>query len=229
MTYIAISILGATVMPHNLYLHSSIVQTRRYEETTAGRKEAVRYAFVDSTIALTFALFINAAILIVSAAAFHTRGHTGVAEIQDAYKLLTPLVGGGASVVFAVALLASGLNSTLTGTLAGQIVMEGFLHIRLRPWLRRLLTRGIAIVPAVVTAILYGESGTAKLLVFSQVILSLQLSFAVFPLVRFTSERAKMGSLVNPGWLKVLAYTVAVVIAALNAWLLVQSVRGLGA
>jgi manganese transport protein len=229
MLYIAVSILGATVMPHNLYLHSSIVQTRRYEETTAGRKEAVRYAFVDSTIALTFALFINAAILIVSAAAFHTRGHTGVAEIQDAYKLLTPLVGAGASVVFAVALLASGLNSTLTGTLAGQIVMEGFLHIRLRPWVRRLLTRGIAIVPAVVTAILYGESGTAKLLVLSQVILSLQLSFAVFPLVRFTSERAKMGSLVNPVWLKFLAYTVAVVIAALNAWLLVQSVRGLGA
>jgi manganese transport protein len=229
MLYIAISILGATVMPHNLYLHSSIVQTRRYEETAAGRREAVRYAFVDSTIALTFALFINAAILIVSAAAFHTRGHTGVAEIQDAYKLLTPLVGGGASVVFALALLASGLNSTLTGTLAGQIVMEGFLHIRLRPWVRRLLTRGIAIVPAVVTAILYGERGTAKLLVLSQVILSLQLSFAVLPLVRFTSERAKMGAFVNPWWLKVVAYTVAVVIAALNAWLLVQSIRGFGA
>jgi len=228
MLYIAISILGATVMPHNLYLHSSIVQTRRYEETTAGRREAVRYAFVDSTIALTFALFINAAILIVSAAAFHTRGHTGVAEIQDAYKLLTPLVGAGASVVFAIALLASGLNSTLTGTLAGQIVMEGFLHIRLRPWVRRLITRGIAIVPAVVTAILYGESGTAKLLVLSQVILSLQLSFAVFPLVRFTSERAKMGAFVNRGWLKLLAYSVAVVIAALNAWLLVQSIRGFG-
>src|SRR6185312_9368827 len=177
MLYLAISILGATVMPHNLYLHSSIVQTRRYQETTDGRREAVKYAFVDSTIALTFALFINAAILIVSAAAFHTRGHTGVAEIQDAYKLLTPLVGAGASAVFAVALLASGLNSTLTGTLAGQIVMEGFLHIRLRPWVRRLITRGIAIVPAVVTAILYGESGTAKLLVLSQVILSLQLSF----------------------------------------------------
>jgi manganese transport protein len=229
MLYIAIGILGATVMPHNLYLHSSIVQTRRYEESAAGRREAVRYAFVDSTIALTFALFINAAILIVSAAAFHTRGQTGVAEIQDAYKLLTPLVGAGASVVFAIALLASGLNSTLTGTLAGQIVMEGFLHIRLRPWLRRLITRGLAIVPAVLTAILYGESGTAKLLVLSQVILSLQLSFAVFPLVRFTSERAKMGQFVNRGWLKVLAYTVAVVIAALNAWLLVQSVRAFGA
>ena len=226
MLYIAIAILGATVMPHNLYLHSSIVQTRRYAETPAGRREAVRYAFVDSTIALTFALFINAAILIVSAAAFHSRGHREVAEIQDAYKLLTPLVGGGASVVFAVALLASGLNSTLTGTLAGQIVMEGFLHIRLLPWVRRLVTRGIAIVPAVVTAILYGESGTARLLVLSQVILSLQLSFAVFPLVRFTSERAKMGEFVNRGWLKFLAYAVAIGIAALNAWLLVQTMRG---
>jgi len=215
-------------MPHNLYLHSSIVQTRRYAETSAGRREAVRYAFVDSTIALSFALFINAAILVVAAAAFHTRGHTGVAEIQDAYKLLTPLLGGGASAMFALALLASGLNSTLTGTLAGQIVMEGFLHIRLRPWLRRLITRVIAIVPAVVTAILYGESGTAKLLVFSQVILSLQLSFAVFPLVRFTSERAKMGEFVNRGWLKFLAYTVAAVIAALNAWLLMLIFRGLG-
>ena len=228
MLYIAISILGATVMPHNLYLHSSIVQTRRYEESAAGRREAVRYAFVDSTIALTFALFINAAILIVSAAAFHTRGQTGIAEIQDAYKLLTPLVGAGASAVFALALLASGLNSTLTGTLAGQIVMEGFLHIRLRPWVRRLITRAIAIVPAVITAILYGESGTAKLLVLSQVILSLQLSFAVFPLVRFTSEREKMGPFVNTGWLKFLAYTVALVIAALNGWLLVQAVRGFG-
>jgi manganese transport protein len=226
MLYLAIGIIGATVMPHNLYLHSSIVQTRRYAETTAGRREAVRYAFVDSTIALSFALFINAAILIVSAAAFHTRGHTGVAEIQDAYKLLTPLLGTGASAVFALALLASGLNSTLTGTLAGQIVMEGFLHIRLRPWVRRLITRGIAIVPAVVTAILYGESGTAKLLVLSQVILSLQLSFAVFPLVRFTSERAKMGQFVNRGWLKFLAYTVAVVIAALNGWLLMLTIRG---
>jgi len=226
MLYIAIGILGATVMPHNLYLHSSIVQTRRYEETADGRREAVRYAFIDSTIALSFALFINAAILIVSAAAFHTRGRTDVAEIQDAYQLLTPLLGAGASTVFALALLASGLNSTLTGTLAGQIVMEGFLNIRLRPWLRRLITRGIAIVPAVITAILYGEHGTAKLLVLSQVVLSLQLSFAVFPLVRFTSERAKMGEFVNPGWLKALAYAVAAVIAALNAWLLFQTFHG---
>src|SRR5919199_1739162 len=226
MLYIAIGILGATVMPHNLYLHSSIVQTRQYEETVAGRREAVRYAFIDSTIALSFALFINAAILIVSAAAFHTTGRTDVAEIQDAYQLLTPLLGAGASTVFALALLASGQNSTLTGTLAGQIVMEGFLNIRIRPWLRRMITRAIAIVPAAATAILYGESGTAKLLVLSQVVLSLQLSFAVFPLVMFTSDRRKMGEFANPAWLKALAYFVAMVIAALNAWLLVQTFRG---
>src|SRR5215216_5133405 len=223
--YIAIGILGATVMPHNLYLHSSIVQTRQYDENAAGRREAVRFAFVDSTIALSFALFINAAILIVAAASFHTSGHAEVAEIQDAYELLTPLLGAGASTAFALALLASGLNSTLTGTLAGQIVMEGFLNIRLRPWLRRLITRGIAIVPAAITAIFYGESGTAKLLVLSQVILSLQLSFAVVPLVRFTSDRAKMGQFANPLWLKSLAYLVAVVIAVLNVWLLVQTFR----
>jgi manganese transport protein len=226
MLYIAIGILGATVMPHNLYLHSSIVQTRQYEETPPGRREAVRYAFIDSTIALSFALFINAAILIVAAAAFHTTGRTEVAEIQDAYKLLTPLLGAGASTVFALALLASGQNSTITGTLAGQIVMEGFLNIRLRPWLRRLITRGIAIVPAAITAIMYGEHGTAKLLVFSQVILSLQLSFAVFPLVWFTSDRRKMGEFANPVWLKALAYLVAIIIASLNAWLLVQTFRG---
>jgi len=225
--YIAIFILGATVMPHNLYLHSSMVQTRRYEETATGKREAVRFAFLDSTIALTFALFINAAILIVAAATFHTSGHTDVAEIQDAYRLLTPLLGvTGASAVFALALLASGQNSTLTGTLAGQIVMEGFLDIRIRPWLRRLITRGLAIVPAAFTAIFFGASGTAKLLIFSQVILSLQLSFAVFPLVRFTSERAKMGEFVNPPWLKVLAYGTGVVILALNAWLLVLVARG---
>jgi manganese transport protein len=226
MLYLALGILGATVMPHNLYLHSSIVQTRKYEENATGKREAVRYAFVDSTIALTFALFINASILVVAAATFHSTGNTAVAEIQDAYKLLTPLLGAGASTVFALALLASGQSSTLTGTLAGQIVMEGFLNIRLRPWLRRLITRGIAIVPAAITAILYGESGTAKLLVFSQVVLSLQLSFAVFPLVRFTSDRAKMGEFANPVWLKVIAYAVVTVIAGLNAWLLVQTVRG---
>ena len=225
MLYIAIGILGATVMPHNLYLHSSIVQTRKYEQTTAGKREAVKFAFIDSTIALSFALFINAAILILAAASFHRTGNTQVAEIQDAYLLLTPLLGAGASTVFALALLASGQNSTLTGTLAGQIVMEGFLNIRIRPWLRRLITRAIAIVPAAIVAILYGESGTARLLILSQVILSLQLSFAVFPLVMFTSDRAKMGAFVNPGWLKGLAYTIATVIASLNIWLLVQTLR----
>jgi manganese transport protein len=227
MLYIAMGILGATVMPHNLYLHSSIVQTRRYEETAAGKREAVRFAFLDSTIALTFALFINAAILIVAAASFHKSGHTDVAEIQQAYTLLTPLLGvGGASAVFALALLASGQNSTLTGTLAGQIVMEGFLQLRLRAWVRRLITRGLAIVPAVIVAILYGESGTAKLLVMSQVVLSLQLSFAVFPLVRFTSDRLKMGEFVNPAWLRVLSYFVAFFIAVLNVWLIAQLLTG---
>ena len=224
--YIAIGILGATVMPHNLYLHSSIVQTRKYALNTAGKREAVRFAFIDSTIALTFALFINAAILIVAAATFHTSGNTSVAEIQDAHKLLTPLLGvTGASAVFAIALLASGQNSTLTGTLAGQIVMEGFLEIRIRPWLRRLITRSIAIVPAAFVAILYGASGSAKLLVFSQVVLSLQLSFAVFPLVRFTSDRVKMGEFVNSTALRIAAYTVAGVIASLNVWLLVQTLQ----
>ena len=227
MLYIGIGILGATVMPHNLYLHSSVVQTRRYEETLPGKREAVKFAFLDSTIALTTALFINAAILIVAAATFHTTGNTEVAEIQDAYKLLTPLLGvTGASAMFAVALLASGQNSTLTGTLAGQIVMEGFLNIRIRPWLRRLITRAIATVPAVIVAVLYGDSGTAKLLILSQVILSLQLSFAVFPLVAFTSERKKMGEFTNSTWLKVAAYSVAFVIASLNAWLLVQTFAG---
>ncbi|MDQ3082423.1 MAG: Nramp family divalent metal transporter, partial [Gemmatimonadota bacterium] len=226
MLYVAVGILGATVMPHNLYLHSSIVQTRKYEETLSGKKEAVKYAFIDSTIALTFALFINAAILIIAAATFHTSGNSDVAEIQDAYKLLTPLLGAGASTVFALALLASGQNSTLTGTLAGQIVMEGFLNIRLRPWLRRLITRSIAIVPAAIVAILYGESGTAQLLVFSQVILSMQLSFAVFPLVKFTSEKVKMGDFANPVWLKVLAYVIACIIAGLNIWLLLQFFLG---
>jgi len=226
MLYIAIGILGATVMPHNLYLHSSIVQTRQYAENAEGKREAVRFAFIDSTLALTMALFINAAILIVAASTFHTTGNTQVAEIQDAYQLLTPLLGvTGASTVFALALLASGQNSTLTGTLAGQIVMEGFLDLRIRPWLRRLITRAIAIVPAAIVAVLYGESGTARLLVLSQVILSLQLSFAVFPLVRFTSDRAKMGEFTNSLPLRIAAYTVAGVIASLNAWLLLQTVR----
>jgi manganese transport protein len=218
MLFIAIGILGATVMPHNLYLHSSIVQTRKYEQNAGGKREAIKFATLDSTIALMFALFINAAILIVSAATFHTRGQHDVAEIQDAYKLLSPTLGVGvASVLFAVALLASGQNSTLTGTLAGQIVMEGFLNIRLRPWLRRLITRLIAIVPAVIVTAISGESGTAKLLVVSQVVLSLQLSFAVIPLILFTSDRRKMGEFVNPAWVKILAWLTAGIIVTLNA------------
>ncbi len=221
MLYIAIGILGATVMPHNLYLHSSIVQTRKYEQTDSGKQEAIKFAVLDSTVALTFSFTINAAILIVAAATFQTRGYHNVAEIQEAYKLLTPLLGiGVASTLFAVALLASGQNSTLTGTLAGQIVMEGFLNFRMRPWLRRLITRLVAIIPAAITAALYGESGTAKLLVLSQVILSLQLSFAVIPLVKFTSDRRKMGRFVNPIWLKFLAWFVALIIVCLNLKLL---------
>ena len=217
MLFIAIGILGATVMPHNLYLHSSIVQTRKYEQTIPGKREAIKFATIDSTLALMFALFINAAILIVSAATFHTRGQHDVAEIQDAYKLLSPTLGVGvASVLFAVALLASGQNSTLTGTLAGQIVMEGFLNLRLRPWLRRLITRGIAIVPAVIVTAMYGESGTARLLIISQVVLSLQLAFAVIPLILFTSDRRKMGEFVNPPWIKTLAWLTAGIIVLLN-------------
>src|SRR6266540_2400402 len=222
MLYVAIGILGATVMPHNLYLHSSIVQTRQYEETAEGKREAVKFAFLDSTIALSFALFINAAILIVAAATFHTSGHAEVAEIQDAYKLLTPLLGAGASAMFAFALLASGQNSTLTGTLAGQIVMEGFLNIRLRPWLRRLITRLIAIVLAVICTALYGERSTAKLLLLSQVIVSIQLSFAVIPLIRFTGDRAKMGQFANPSRVKVLAWITAGIIVLLNAKFLLE-------
>jgi manganese transport protein len=221
--YIAIGILGATVMPHNLYLHSSIVQTRRYEENATGRREAIRYAILDSTVALMMALFINGAILVVAAATFYRTGNRTVAEIQDAYKLLTPLLGSaGASVAFAVALLASGQNSTLTGTLAGQITMEGFLDLRLRPWLRRLITRALAIVPAAIVASMYGAHGAAKLLILSQVILSMQLSFAVFPLVQFTSERAKMGEFVNGPLLKWTAWGTAYLIAGLNVWLLTQ-------
>ena len=225
MLYVAIGILGATVMPHNLYLHSSIVQTRKYEQTPEGKREAIKFATLDSTIALMFALFINAAILIVSAASFHGIGEK-VEEIQDAYKLLSPVLGVTvASTLFAVALLASGQNSTLTGTLAGQIVMEGFLNIRLRPWLRRLITRLIAIIPAVIVTAISGEKGTTDLLVLSQVVLSLQLSFAVIPLVIFTSNRQKMGEFVNPAWLKILAWMVALVIAALNAKLLFDQVH----
>jgi manganese transport protein len=228
MLYIAIGILGATVMPHNLYLHSSIVQTRKYLDTHESRREAIRFASIDSAVALMSALFINAAILVMAAATFHGTGHEDVADISDAYQLLTPLLGTtAASILFAVALLCAGQNATLTGTLAGQIVMEGFINLRMRPWLRRLITRLIAIIPAVIVTVLYGERGTGPLLILSQVVLSLQLPFAVFPLVSFTSDRAKMGAFVNPPWVKALAWAVAVVIAALNAWLLYQTFVGL--
>jgi manganese transport protein len=221
MLYLGIGILGATVMPHNLYLHSSIVQTRNFARTPDGRREAIRYATVDSTAALMFALFINAAILIVAAAAFHWSGHQEVAEIQDAYKMLSPVLGVGvASTLFAVALLASGQNSTLTGTLAGQIVMEGFLNFRMRPWLRRLVTRLIAIVPAVTIIGLFGEGRTTDLIVASQVILSLQLGFAVWPLMRFTNERAKMGTFVNGRTISLLGWAVTLIIITLNLKLL---------
>ena len=224
MLYLAIGMLGATVMPHNLYLHSSVVLTRAIERTREGLRTAIRYNFLDSAIALNLAFFINAAILIMAAASFHRHGMTQVAEIQDAYHTLSPLLGiPFASVLFALALLCSGQNSTLTGTLAGQIVMEGFLNIRLAPWLRRLITRLIAIIPAIIAVAFYGTSGTAKLLIFSQVILSLQLSFAVVPLVQFTSDRTKMGEFVNPRWVKVLAWLVAGIIAVLNAYLLIQT------
>jgi len=224
MLYIALGILGATVMPHNLYLHSSIVQTRKYLDTNASKKEAIRFATIDSSVALMSALFINAAILIVAAAAFHGTPHEAVADIGDAYNLLTPLLGtSAASVLFAVALLFSGQNATLTGTLAGQIVMEGFVNIRLRPWLRRLITRLVAIIPAIIVIGLYGEKGTGNLLILSQVILSLQLPFAVFPLVSFTGDRRKMGLFVAARWVRVLAWTVAIIIAALNLWLLYQT------
>ena len=221
MLYVSIGILGATVMPHNLYLHSSIVQTRKFEQTPQGRREAVKFATIDSSAALMFALFINAAILILAASVFHWSGHQDVAEIQDAYKLLSPLMGvGAASVLFAVALLASGQNSTLTGTLAGQIVMEGFLNFRITPWLRRLITRLIAIVPAVLVIGIFGEGKTTELLVASQVVLSMQLGFAVWPLMRFTGEKAKMGEFANRVWIRVLGWTVAGIIIVLNVKLL---------
>jgi manganese transport protein len=227
MLYISISILGATVMPHNLYLHSSLVQTRAIDRTPSGLRTAIRFNFLDSTLALNFAFFINVAILIMAAATFYRHGMHQVAEIQEAYRTLTPLLGTSiASLLFAIALLCSGQNSTLTGTLAGQIVMEGFLNIRLAPWLRRLITRLVAIVPAVITVALYGPSGTARLLILSQVILSLQLSFAVFPLVKFTGDASKMGEFVSPRWLKILGWLVAWVILGLNLYLLAVTFKG---
>jgi manganese transport protein len=227
MLYIAIGILGATVMPHNLYLHSSLVQTRSIERSKEGVRTAIRYNFLDSFLALNFAFLINAAILVMAAGTFYRHGMTQIAEIQDAYHTLSPLLGVSlAGALFAIALLCSGQNSTLTGTLAGQVVMEGFLNIRLAPWLRRLVTRLVAIVPAIIAVAFYGAHGTAKLIVFSQVILSLQLSFAVFPLVKFTSDRTKMGDFVNPRWLKILSWLVAWIILGLNAYLLILTVRG---
>jgi len=226
MLYIAIGILGATVMPHNLYLHSSIVQTRAFATDAPGKREAIRYATFDSTLALGFALFVNAAILILGAAAFHTRGLHDVAEISDAYKLLTPVLGASlASTLFACALLASGQNSTLTGTLAGQIVMEGFLNLRLKPWLRRLITRSIAITPAVIVIGFYGEGKVTSLLILSQVVLSFQLPFAVIPLVQFTSDRARMGAFANSRFTKILAWTVAAAILGFNFELLWLTLR----
>jgi manganese transport protein len=223
MLYLAIGILGATVMPHNLYLHSSVVQTRRFDRSIAGKKEAVRFATIDSTLALTFAFFINAAILILAASAFHANGRTDIVDIDQAYHLLSPMLGAGAaSVLFATALLASGQNSTITATLAGQIVMEGFVELKMAPWLRRITTRLVAIVPAVVVSILYGSEGTTKLLIFSQVILSLQLPFAVVPLVQFTSSKVLMGQFANSPWIKVLAWSVSALIIGLNLKLLLS-------
>jgi manganese transport protein len=226
MLYIAIGILGATVMPHNLYLHSSIVQTRAFGSSVSNRREALRYAVFDSTVALGFALFVNAAILILGAAAFHTRGLHNVAEIADAYKLLSPILGASlASTLFACALLASGQNSTLTGTLAGQIVMEGFLDIRLKPWVRRLITRAIAIIPAVLVIGIAGESKVTSLLILSQVVLSFQLPFAVIPLVQFTGNRARMGEFANSRITSAIAWTIAAVILFFNAELLWLTLR----
>lgn len=227
MLYVAIGILGATVMPHNLYLHSSIVQTRAFERSERGKREAVRLATIDSTVALGLALFVNAAILILAASAFHGSGQTRVAEIGDAYALLAPTLGIGlASTLFAVALLASGQNSTITGTLAGQIVMEGFLDLRLPHWLRRMITRGLAIVPAALVAGLYGDGGVARLLVLSQVVLSLQLPFAVVPLVRFTGDRELMGRFANGRTLRIAALAITGVVITLNGVLVVQMVLG---
>jgi manganese transport protein len=227
MLYLALGILGATVMPHNLYLHSGIVLTRDFGTTEPEKREALTFATIDSTMALTFALVINAAILILAAAAFHASGRTNVAELGEAQKLLAPLLGYAvAPTLFGIALLACGLNSTVTATLAGQIVMEGFLQIRLPSWARRLITRGIAIIPAALVTVFYGASGTAKLLILSQVVLSLQLSFAVFPLVMFTADKTKMGSLVSPRWLNVIAYIIAIFIAGLNIKLIYDVVLG---
>lgn len=227
MLYLAIGIIGATVMPHNLYLHSAIVQTRRYEESEKGKREAVKFATIDSTLALSIALFVNASILIVSAAVFFVNGYSEITAIEDAYKLLSPVVGVGiASTLFAVALLAAGQNATITGTLAGQIIMEGFINLRIKPWLRRIITRLLAIVPAVVFIGLYGANAATELLIFSQVVLSIQLSFAVFPLLAFTSSKKIMGNFVNGPILIVVSWIIGFIIAGLNLWLLKELFLG---
>ncbi len=227
MLYLALGILGATVMPHNLYLHSGVVQTRRFGDSLEDKREAIKLATLNSTIALMFALLINASILILAAATFNSRGQTDVTELEQVHSFLAPLLGSlYAPSLFAIALLCCGLNSTVTATLAGQIVMEGFIDIRLAPWLRRLTTRAIAIVPAAIVTIWYGEKGTAQLLILSQVVLSLQLPFAIVPLVMFTADRRKMGELVAPRWVTAIAVTIAVIIIALNLKLLVDFVRG---
>jgi manganese transport protein len=226
MLYLAIGILGATVMPHNLYLHSSIVQTRAFGLGVESKREAIKFSILDSSIALGFSFFINAAILVLGAAAFHHRGLTEVADISQAYKLLTPVLGASlASVLFACALLCSGQNSTLTGTLAGQIVMEGFVHLQVKPWQRRMITRSLAIIPAVIVIAIMGEGGVMRLLVFSQVVLSFQLPFAIVPLVQFTADRTKMGAFVNRKWITALAWFVAATVIALNMLLLVLILR----
>jgi manganese transport protein len=221
MLYLAIGIIGATVMPHNLYLHSGIVQTRAYGKTVPEKREAITLATIDSTIALMFALSINAAILILAAATFNRTGQVNVTELGQVHSLIAPLLGTAmAPTLFAIALLCCGMNSTVTATLAGQIVMEGFIDIRLPPWARRLMTRGLAIVPAAIVTIWYGEAGTAKLLIFSQVVLGLALPFAIVPLVMFTADRRKMGALVAPRWMTMLAVIIATILIALNVKLL---------
>jgi manganese transport protein len=221
--YVAIGILGATVMPHNLYLHSSIVQTRAIKDTDEDKAKAIKYATWDSTLSLGLAFFINAGILILAASAFHGNNLQHVADIRDAYQLLDPVLGSKlASILFAVALLASGQNATLTGTLAGQIVMEGFLDLRITPWLRRLITRLIAIIPAFFITWIYGESKIGELLVFSQVILSMQLSFAVIPLVLFTGDKQKMGKFANSALLQGIVWAITAIILGLNMYLLAQ-------
>ncbi|MEA2975180.1 MAG: manganese transport protein, partial [Alphaproteobacteria bacterium] len=227
MLYLAIGIIGATVMPHNLYLHSGIVQTRRFGDTVPEKREAIKFATIDSTIALMFALTINAAILILAAATFNKTGQTDVSELGEVHKLIAPLLGSAmAPTLFAIALLCCGMNSTVTATLAGQIVMEGFIDIRLPPWARRLTTRAIAIVPAAGVTIWYGEAGTAKLLILSQVVLGLALPFSIVPLVMFTADRRKLGELVAPRWVTMLAALTGVVLIVLNIKLLIDMATG---